>query len=348
MLTNYVRGNSFKNFSSAFVRYWWLKSTILACAVCGCFCNSLCTRLLKCNISSLHATSRINSGKSSSTLCASKRLSHSAKRRSSQRWRACALRSGDSAAVSLSNSVLLLVSVSTASNEYIPASIISSNKGVVTGLSSSSSSSIKTAKRSSAANPSFCPLKETASSTRSLNMSKRTCGDSSWRRRRANSSTRCWCVSLFLGGKVGRVGNAGRACSSPLKSQSSVTSSSLSSAEIDSSGNLSRMLIISVNKTGWRTESSSNSWMRSSLLALCNRFSSSGSMIHPSLRYNYVLLREATGKVNVNVLPCPTQLSTVIRPPCASTTCRAIASPKPLPPPPGPMKSVFERARSAL
>ena len=41
----------------------------------------------------------------------------------------------------------------------------------------------------------------------------------------------------------------------------------------------------------------------------------------------------ATGNVTVNVEPRPSSESTRIRPPCCSTTCRAIANPSPVPPP---------------
>jgi hypothetical protein len=40
------------------------------------------------------------------------------------------------------------------------------------------------------------------------------------------------------------------------------------------------------------------------------------------------------GSVNVNVLPCPSPVdSAQMRPPCASTSARAIVRPMPLPPP---------------
>src|SRR5205085_9013946 len=52
-----------------------------------------------------------------------------------------------------------------------------------------------------------------------------------------------------------------------------------------------------------------------------------------------VINHAPTGKVKENVLPCPGVLSAMIRPPWASITCRAIARPRPLPPPPGPIKS---------
>ena len=48
------------------------------------------------------------------------------------------------------------------------------------------------------------------------------------------------------------------------------------------------------------------------------------------------------GSVNVNVVPRPGSLLTRIRPPCASTMCLVMASPRPLPP------EVAARARSAL
>lgn len=40
----------------------------------------------------------------------------------------------------------------------------------------------------------------------------------------------------------------------------------------------------------------------------------------------------ATGVVNVNVLPLPASLSTVIVPPCARTSCFTMARPRPYPP----------------
>src|SRR5581483_348003 len=71
-------------------------------------------------------------------------------------------------------------------------------------------------------------------------------------------------------------------------------------------------------------------------------------------------LGRVTGSVKVNVLPWPSVLSALIRPPCASTTWRAIASPSPLPPLsqlsqlfplarlPDLLKSAFDLARFTL
>ena len=52
----------------------------------------------------------------------------------------------------------------------------------------------------------------------------------------------------------------------------------------------------------------------------------------------------ATGRANENVEPDPSDDSTQMRPPCCSTTCRAMARPRPVPPP----ASARMRARSTL
>jgi hypothetical protein len=47
----------------------------------------------------------------------------------------------------------------------------------------------------------------------------------------------------------------------------------------------------------------------------------------------WVSYRLSTGSTSVTVVPCPSILSRVIRPCIAATSARAIASPRPLPPP---------------
>src|ERR671911_1188512 len=57
-----------------------------------------------------------------------------------------------------------------------------------------------------------------------------------------------------------------------------------------------------------------------------------GGGLHRLLLVSGAFASAATGNWNVNVLPFPGSLSAQIRPPCASTTERAMARPIPVPP----------------